>query len=66
MVDLINRLNEIEQQHPEFFKEKGKSISDYIAGGMYIAGVFVNAELPQEIMDKVHKAFNRNYKANGD
>ena len=58
MVDLINRLNEVEKQHPEFFEKKGKGISEYITAGMYKSGVFVNEELPKEIIEKIRKVFN--------
>jgi hypothetical protein len=58
MEDLIKRLNELENQHPEFFEKKGKSISEYIASGIYASGVFVNGELPAEIIEKIRKIFN--------
>lgn len=58
MIELINRLNEVEKQHPEFFEKTGKGISEYITAGMYKSGVFVNAELPKEIIEKIRKIFN--------
>ncbi|HTA62718.1 MAG TPA: hypothetical protein VK835_09695 [Bacteroidia bacterium] len=66
MTKLIKQLIKIEQQHPEFFKEKGKCISDYIAAGMYKAGALVHPDLPVEIMDKILKVFNASYEANKD
>jgi hypothetical protein len=58
MVDLISRLNEVEKQYPDFFEKKGKSISEYITAGMYQSGIFINGELPVEIIDKIRKIFS--------
>ena len=58
MKDLLKKLSKIEEEYPEFFTKQGKDIPEFIANGIFKAGVFFNKDLPQEILSKIHKAFD--------
>jgi 3-methyladenine DNA glycosylase AlkC len=58
MQQVSNKLNEIEKEHPEFFKEAGKSITDYITKGVFSSGVFINTDLPIVITNKIRKTLD--------
>ncbi len=58
MAELIDKLDRIETAHSDFFEAQGRSIHDYITQGIFNGGVFINTDLPVEIIAKVRGVFD--------
>ena len=58
MKNLLNQLQKIEKEHEDFFKKSDKKIVDYITAGVFGSGVFINNDLPIEVIDKIRKVFD--------
>ncbi len=58
MKKVINQLQEIETEHADFFDKSDKKIVDYITTGVFGSGIFINNDLPIEIIQKIRKVFD--------
>jgi hypothetical protein len=58
MKHILAQLEEIEKEHPEFFTDPDKKIVDYITKGKFNSGVFINNDLPLEIIAKIRKVID--------
>jgi hypothetical protein len=58
MERVFRQLNEIEEEHHDFFEKSGKSILEYITCGLFSFGAFYNSDLPPEIVRKIRKIFD--------
>lgn len=59
MANLIRELAKIEREFPDFFEKQGKDIPEFITKGIFKSGTFINKELPEEIILKIHEVFDR-------
>jgi hypothetical protein len=58
MKSVFYQLQNIENKHADFFKKSGKKIIDYITGGMFGSGIFINSDLPIEIIKEIREVFD--------
>ena len=58
MKSVIHQLQKIENKHTVFFNGSGKKIIDYITSGMFGSGIFINTDLPFEIVKEIREVFD--------
>ena len=58
MKNLLNQLQEIEKEHSDFFNNSNKKIIDYITAGVFGSQIFINNDLPIEVIGKIRKVFD--------
>ena len=58
MKSVIHKLQKIEDKHSVFFNGSGKKIIDYITDGMFGSGIFINTDLPFEIIKEIREVFD--------
>jgi hypothetical protein len=58
MKSVIHKLQKIENKHAVFFNKSGKKIIDYITDGIFGSGIFINTDLPFEIVKEIREVFD--------